>query len=72
MVYDIDIHQLNLWQFRHLKFLDKISFKKCVFLHLINNECIIIYFLGKNQCHIKEEEILKMGIALFFQISFVW
>jgi hypothetical protein len=31
MVYDIDIHELNLKPFRDLKFLDKISFKKCVF-----------------------------------------
>jgi hypothetical protein len=31
MVYDIDIHQLNLREFRTLKFLDEISFKKCVF-----------------------------------------
>ncbi len=31
MVYDIDIHQLNLGQFRNLKFLDEMSFKKCVF-----------------------------------------
>jgi hypothetical protein len=31
MVYDINIHQLNVGQFRNLKFLDKIAFKKCVF-----------------------------------------
>ncbi len=41
-VYDIDIHQLNLGQFRNLIFLDEIPFKKCVFLHLFSNECIII------------------------------
>jgi hypothetical protein len=59
MVYDIDIHQLNLGKIRNLKFLDEISFKKCVFFHLFNNECIIIYdFLGGNHYHIKEEEIL--------------
>jgi hypothetical protein len=28
--------------------------------------------LGENHYHIKEEEILLMGIALFFQFSFVW
>jgi hypothetical protein len=44
MVYDIDVHQLNLEQFKNLKFLDEISFKKCVFLHLFSNECIIIPF----------------------------
>jgi hypothetical protein len=47
MLYDIDIHQLNLGKFRNLKFLDEISFKKCVFLHLFNNECIIIYIFRK-------------------------
>jgi hypothetical protein len=35
MVYDIDIHHLNLGQLRYLKFLDEISFKKCVVLHLV-------------------------------------
>jgi hypothetical protein len=33
MVYDIDINELNLGPFRHSKFLDEISFKKCVFFH---------------------------------------
>jgi len=31
LVYDIDIHELNLGPFKDLKFLDEISFKKCVF-----------------------------------------
>jgi hypothetical protein len=31
MVYDIDIHELNLGPIRNLKLLDKISLKKCVF-----------------------------------------
>jgi hypothetical protein len=48
MLYDVDIHQLNLGQFRNLKFLDEIPFKKCVFLHLFSNECIkISYFKEK-------------------------
>jgi hypothetical protein len=42
MVYDIDIHQLNLRYFLNLKFLDEIPFRKCVFFHFFNNECIII------------------------------
>jgi hypothetical protein len=43
------------------------------FLHLFNNECIIIsFFLGKNHYRIKEEEILYIDIALFFQVPFVW
>jgi hypothetical protein len=44
MVYDIDIHELNLGLFRDLKFLDEISFKKCVFFAFLNNKCIWIYF----------------------------
>jgi hypothetical protein len=32
MVYDIDIHELNLRPCRDLKFLDEISFKKMCFL----------------------------------------
>jgi hypothetical protein len=39
MVYDIDIHQLNLGQFRNLKFLDEISFKQCFFCAFFNNKC---------------------------------
>ncbi len=44
MMYDIGIHQLNLEQFRNLKFLDEIPFKICVFFHLFSNECIIISY----------------------------
>jgi hypothetical protein len=33
MVYDIDIHELNVGPFQDLKFLDEISFKKVFFLH---------------------------------------
>jgi hypothetical protein len=65
-MYDIDIHLWNLKPFRNLKFLIEILSKKCVFLHFFNNKCIIIYFFKKKQYHIKEEEILLMGIALFF------
>jgi hypothetical protein len=44
MLEDIDIHQLNLGQFINLKFWDEIPLKKYGFLHLFNNECIIISF----------------------------
>jgi hypothetical protein len=44
MVYDIDIYQLNLGKFKNLKFLDESPFKKCVFFHLFNNECIIVFY----------------------------
>jgi hypothetical protein len=39
MVYDIDIHQLNLGPFGNLKFLDEISFKQCFFCAFFNNKC---------------------------------
>jgi len=35
IVYDIDIHQLNLGKFLNVKFLDEISFKKCVFFAFV-------------------------------------
>jgi hypothetical protein len=73
MVYDINIHELNLEPFRDLKFLDEISFKTCVAFAFLNNEYIIIYnnnnnnnnndnflnfFIKKKYYNIKEEEIL--------------
>jgi hypothetical protein len=42
MVYDIDIHQLNLEQFKKQKNLNEIPFKKCVFLQNFSSESIII------------------------------
>jgi hypothetical protein len=57
MVYDIDTHELNLKSFTDLKFLNEISFNKCIFWSFLNNECIIIFFF-LNHYHIKEEEIL--------------
>jgi len=33
IMYDIDIHQLNVGSFKNLKSLDEITFKKCVFFH---------------------------------------
>jgi hypothetical protein len=57
LVYDIDIHELNLTPFKDLKFLDEISFKKCVVFSFLNNKCIITYFF-KEKTTIKEEEIL--------------
>jgi hypothetical protein len=47
MVYDIDIHELNLGPVRDLKFLDEILLKKCVFFTFLNNKCIIIYIFWK-------------------------
>jgi hypothetical protein len=43
------------------------------FLHLFSNKCIIYLFIkGKDHYHMKEEEILYVGFALFFQFSFIW
>jgi hypothetical protein len=47
MVYDIDIHELNLGPFKNLKFFDEISLKKNVFSTFLNNKCTTIFFLGK-------------------------
>jgi len=58
MVYDIGIHELNLGPFEDLKFLDEVSFKKCVVFSFFNNKCIICFLKEKNYYHIKEEEIL--------------
>jgi hypothetical protein len=69
---DIDVYQQNLRPFRSLENLVEISFKKCVFLHFVNNKCIIFYFLGKDHYHKKNENILQVGIILFFHFSFVW
>jgi hypothetical protein len=33
MVYDIDIHELNIKPFKDLKFLDEISFRNVCFFH---------------------------------------
>ncbi len=66
MVYDNDIHQLNLGKFRNLKFLDKFSFKKCVFLHLINNECIIISFFRKKPMPYQRGGDFKDGHCINF------
>jgi hypothetical protein len=43
MVYDIDIHELNLGPFKGLQVLDEISLKKCVCFLILNNKCITIY-----------------------------
>jgi hypothetical protein len=44
---DIDVYQLNLKLFENLQFLVENPFFKCVFLHFLNNKCIINSFLGE-------------------------
>jgi hypothetical protein len=41
VVSEIDVHQLNLKQFKSLEVLVENPFKKCVFLHFVNSKCII-------------------------------
>jgi hypothetical protein len=43
---DIDVHQLNLRSFKSFQFLFENPFKKCVFLHFLNNKCIINFYFG--------------------------
>jgi hypothetical protein len=69
MVYDIDIHQLNLGKFKNLKFLDEISFKKYVFFHLFNNECIIIFFFKEKTIAIsKRKKFYRWALHYFFKV----
>jgi hypothetical protein len=71
MVYDIDIHELNVGTFKDLKFLDEISFKKCVFFSFLNNKCIIIYmFLRKKTTTISKRKRLYIWALHFFSIFF--
>jgi len=44
MVYDTNLHQLNLEKNRNLRLLDEIPFKKCVFKQFFISECTIIFF----------------------------
>ncbi len=44
LMYDIDIHQLNLGKLKIKIYLDEISPKKCEFLYLFNIECLIIFY----------------------------
>jgi len=67
MVYDIDIHQLNLGQFKKLKFFGWNFIENFVFLHLFNNECIIISFLKKkSQQYQRERKFIHGHYSMFF------
>jgi hypothetical protein len=67
MVYDIDIHELNLRPFKDLKFLDEISFKKCVFFAFLNNKCIIIYIFRKKSLPYQRGGDFIGGHCIIFQ-----
>ncbi len=67
MVYDIDIHESNLGPFKDLKFLDEISFKKCVLFAFLNNECnIYIYIKKKTTTISKRRRFYKWALHYFF------
>jgi hypothetical protein len=68
MVYDIDIHELNLGPFNDLNILDEISFKKCVCFSFLNNKCLITCFKSKTSPPYQRGGDLQMGIILFFFI----
>ncbi len=76
MVYDIDIHELNLGPFKDLKFLDEISLKKNVFFAFLNNKCIIIFIFKKKPLpyqiggdFIDEHCIIFLNFLLFGNVS---
>ncbi len=69
MVYDIDIHQLNLGPFTNLKFLDEISFKKCVFFSFFTNKCIIIFYFKKSLPYQRGKDFID-GHYIFFSFFF--
>jgi hypothetical protein len=61
------LHQSNLEQFRSLKLLDEIPFKKCIFLHFFSNECIIIFSFKKKTTTIsKKRRFYKWALHYFF------
>jgi len=71
MVYDIDIHELNLGPFRNLKFLDEISFKKVYFFAFLNNTCIIISSFKKKTTTIsRKKKFYKWALHYFFNFLF--
>ncbi len=72
MVYDIVIHELNLGPFKYLKFLDEISFKKCVFFSFLRNKCIIIIIFMEKTITILKRRRFDRRALHYFQFSFVW
>ncbi len=67
MVYDIDIHELNLRPFKNWKFLDEISLKK-MFFAFLNNKCIIRYILKKKTTTIsKRRRFYRWELYYFFK-----
>jgi hypothetical protein len=55
--------------FRNLQFFVENPFKKCVFLHFLNNKCIINSFLGENIIFLKGEDFIN-GHCIIFSFFF--
>jgi hypothetical protein len=70
MVYDIDIHELNLKPFINFKKLKEISFKKCVVFAFLNNKCIIIKILRKKPLPYQRGGDFIDGHSISFLIFF--
>jgi hypothetical protein len=64
MVYDFNIHELNLRPFTDLKILDEISFLKCVFFAFLNNK--YIYIRGKIITISKKGRFYRWALHYFF------
>jgi hypothetical protein len=64
------MHELNLKPFRDLKFLDEISFKKCVFFAFLNNKCIINFFKRKKSLPYQRGGDFINGHCIIFSIFF--
>jgi len=71
MMYDIDIHELNLGPFKYLKFLDEISFKICVLFAFLNNKCTIISFFKKKPLpYQKRKRFYRWAFHYFFNFFY--
>jgi hypothetical protein len=67
VVNDIDAHQLNLRPYRSLQNLVENSFKKCVFVHFLNNKWIMnSYFWEKTITLRKRKKDFKGGHCIIF------
>jgi hypothetical protein len=70
VVYDIDIHQLNLGKFRNIRFSDEIPFKKSDFWHLFSNGCIIIFSFRKRPLPYQIRRDFINGHCIIFSLFF--
>jgi hypothetical protein len=67
VVSDIDVHQLDLRPFGSLQFLVKNPFKKCVFLHFLNNKCLINSYLWEKTITLRKmKRFYRWALYYFF------